>query len=298
MDERQLRFVYSVIECKGVRNAAEQLDLDPSVISRTITALEKKLGIALFQRLGRSMEPTEAAMLLHEHYQDKLLQQAQLIAHLDDLKGLRSGKMAIGVSEGLLDALFNGPIDKFCKRHPRIQIALNHGSVDEIAQRVGKSEYDIGLTYNAAPQEGVHVCARLSMPIELVTPRDHPLAVRGTVVRAEELAEVPLALVTAGYGLRRAVDVFEFSHRIQLKPVFTTNGLAGLKAFVAHGHGCTLLPRVPIRGELERGLVCAVPIEELAFNEAQAQLLVRKGRRLPPAVAEMTTLIAEYLSMQ
>src|SRR5690606_15393571 len=105
MDERQLKFIYTVIECKGVRNAAERLDLDPSIISRTISALEKSLDIALFQRMGRTLEPTEAAMVLHEFYADIQLSHSQVLAKLDDIKGLRSGSISIGVSEGFIDEL-------------------------------------------------------------------------------------------------------------------------------------------------------------------------------------------------
>lgn len=297
MDERQLKFIYSVIEFKGVRNAAELLELDPSVISRTISALEKSLGMTLFQRLGRTMEPTEAALLLHDFYRENLLNHAQLAAKLDDLKGLRSGKISIGVSEGFIDELFNGPIGVFREKHPGIRIELNHGSVENISRLVAQSELDIGLTHNAPPQEGAQIYARRPMPVELITPPDHHLAKRGTHVSVEELLNVPLALVSSGYGLRRAVDVLEFTHRIQLKPVFTTNGLAGLRAFVLHGCGCTLLSPLTVKAELNAGLLRSIPIDTSVFSSTDAQLLIRKGRRLPPAAAEMLSLITLHLNM-
>ncbi|WP_169196968.1 LysR family transcriptional regulator [Devosia sp. MC1541] len=297
MDDRQLRFIYTVIESKGVRNAAETLDLDPSVISRTISSLEKSLGMALFQRLGRTMEPTEAALLLHDFYRESLLSHAQLTAKLDDLKGLRSGKISIGVSEGFIDELFNGPIGIFRERHPGIRIELNHGSVENISKLVAQSELDIGLTHNAPPQDGALVHSRRAMPIELITLPDHPFALRGTKVSVEELTTIPLALVNSGYGLRRAVDVLEFTHRVQLRPVFTTNGLAGLRAFVLHNCGCTLLSPITVKPELEAGLLKATPIDTAIFSMTDAQILIRKGRRLPPAAAEMLSLMTLHLNM-
>src|SRR5690606_8935923 len=103
--------------------------------------------------------------------------------------------------------------------------------------------------------------------------------------------------VNSGYGLRRAVDVLEFTHRIQLKPVFTTNGLAGLKAFVLHGFGCTLLSPITVKSELNAGLIKSIPIDTTVFSATDAQLLIRKGRRLPPAAAEMLSLMAIHLNM-
>lgn len=298
MDERQLKFIYSVVERRGVRRAADALDVDPSAVSRTIAGVERSLGMTLFQRHGRSMEPTEAAIVLHDFYRESLLHRAQLDAKLDDLRGLRSGSIAMGISEGFVDELFDGPIGHFRQSYPSIRITLIHSSVDEITRRVAESTLDLGVTHNAAPQDGAQIVARRSMPIELVVPHDHPLAIRDTSVSIDELLEVPLALVESGYGLRRAVEVFEFNHRVQLRPVFTTNGLASLKAFVVRGHGATLLSRITMRSEIEAGQAKALPIDEPIFRQTEAQLWVRKKRRLPPAAAEMTRLITAFLSME
>ena len=295
MDERQLKFIYSVVECKGVRKAAETLDVDPSAVSRTIAAVERNLGMTLFQRHGRSMEPTEAAMLLHDYYRENLFHHAQLEAKLDDLRGLRSGSITIGISEGFVDELFDGPIGHFRQSYPGIRISLIHSSVDEIARQVAQSSLDLGLTHNAAPQDGAQVVARRAMPIELMVPVQHPLAIRGTSVSVEELLDVPLALVESGYGLRRAVEVFEFTHRVQLRPVFTTNGLATLKAFVMRGHGAALLSEITMRNEIAAEQVKALPIDEPIFRQIEAQLLARKGRRLPPAASEMCRLVTAFM---
>lgn len=292
LDERHLKYVHSVVERHGVRGAAEQLGVDPSAVSRTIAGAERLLGMILFQRHGRSMEPTEAALMLHDYYRATLLQQADLQSKLDDLRGLRSGSIALGVSEGFLDDLFDGPLGDFRQRYPAIRIEMLHGTVDEISRQVAESALELGVTHNAAPRDGVVVVAHRPMPIDLVVPAGHPLSHLTRPVTVEELLSLPLALVTSGYGLRRAVDVFEFTHRVHLKPIFTTNGLAGLKAFVVRGHGATLLSRGTMKREIEAGLVVALAIDDVVFGRAQAQLLARKGRRLSPAAAEMVKLVA------
>ncbi|MDC9822779.1 LysR family transcriptional regulator [Devosia sp. ZB163] len=299
LDERQLKYVYSVVAGHGVRDAAEQLGVDPSAVSRTIAGAERILGMTLFQRHGRSMEPTEAARMLHDYYRETLLQHADLQSKLDDLRGIRSGSIGLAVSEGFIEDLFDGPLDEFRQRYPAVRIELMHASVDEISRQVAESAVDLGVTYNAAPHEGVVVVASRPMPIDLIVPAGHPLAKLRRPVTIDELLSLPLALalVSSGYGLRRAVEVFEFTHRAHLKPVFTTNGLAALRGFVAHGHGATLLSHETMRREIEAGLVAALEIDDVVFRRAQAQLLARKGRRLSPASAEMVKLVATGLSM-
>lgn len=236
-------------------------------------------------------------MMLHGYYRETLLQHADLQSKLDDLRGLRSGSISIGVSEGFIEDLFDGPLGDFRQRYPAVRIEMMHASVDEISRQVAESALDLGVTHNAAPRDGVAVVAHRPMPIDLIVPAGHPMSRLDRPVTVEELLSLPLALVTSGYGLRRAVEVFEFSHRVHLKPVFTTNGLAGLKAFVTRGHGATLLSRGTMRREIAANLVVALDIDDLVFRQAQAQLLARKGRRLSPAGAEMVKLVAAGLSM-
>jgi DNA-binding transcriptional LysR family regulator len=56
-----LRIFCTVFEMKNFTRAAEMLGMSTASVSRSITALEKKLGVRLFQRSTRSISTTEAA---------------------------------------------------------------------------------------------------------------------------------------------------------------------------------------------------------------------------------------------
>ncbi|MFV0385818.1 LysR substrate-binding domain-containing protein [Paracoccus sp. (in: a-proteobacteria)] len=62
-----LRAFHAVIRHKSLRQAADELFVTPQAVGQQIKLLEDALQVTLFERKGRKIEPTEAAILL-AHY--------------------------------------------------------------------------------------------------------------------------------------------------------------------------------------------------------------------------------------
>lgn len=60
LNYRQLHYFWVVAKTGSIVRACEQLNLTPQTISGQISLLEQTFGIALFQRVGRQLELTEA----------------------------------------------------------------------------------------------------------------------------------------------------------------------------------------------------------------------------------------------
>jgi len=60
MDFPSLKAFVAVAECRSFSHAAERLFMTQPAVSKRVAALEEDLGIALFDRLGRSIQLTEA----------------------------------------------------------------------------------------------------------------------------------------------------------------------------------------------------------------------------------------------
>jgi LysR family glycine cleavage system transcriptional activator len=64
-----LRVFHAVVRRKSFRAAADELLVSPQAVSHQIKLLEDTLGITLFERKGRVVEPTEQAILLAHYVQ-------------------------------------------------------------------------------------------------------------------------------------------------------------------------------------------------------------------------------------
>ncbi|MEK1946288.1 MAG: LysR substrate-binding domain-containing protein, partial [Ensifer adhaerens] len=65
--------------------------------------------------------------------------------------------------------------------------------------------------------------------------------------------------------------------------------------FVASGLGVTFLPRTAVSGEIDRGVMQAVDLEDPLLREASAHLMVRAHRRLPLSVEKLGQHLAQEM---
>ena len=64
-----LRVFHTVVRHRSFRSAADELLVTPQAVSQQIKLLEDTLGVALFERKGRAIEPNEQAILLTHYVQ-------------------------------------------------------------------------------------------------------------------------------------------------------------------------------------------------------------------------------------
>lgn len=67
MDWNQLRAFYETAQRGSLSAAARALGLSQPTLSRQVAAFERSLGVTMFERIGRSVQLTEAGLALLEH---------------------------------------------------------------------------------------------------------------------------------------------------------------------------------------------------------------------------------------
>ncbi len=122
--------------------AARALNLTQSTLSRQVASLEKELGVVLFERVGRQLNPTPSALSLYEHVSSMgaAANRISLIAssHSTELEG------SVCISCTDLTAVYELPkvIGEIRKQHPALQIEIF--ASDEASDLRGR-EADIAI---------------------------------------------------------------------------------------------------------------------------------------------------------
>lgn len=291
LSDKRLGYFYEAATCGSVRGAADRLNVEPSVVSRQIQQLEQDLGVALFERKGRGIVPTDAAALVLEHCRNRLASEEALRERIDELAGLRRGTLRLLVGEGYVDLLMNGVIDVFCKQYPGVQVAVELASAADAVARIATDEAHIGVVMNAPAQADIEVVGECSQPVCIVTWPDHPLTKYGGIPTLREAAHYPVAIMAPGFGLHQLIRLGEFAEGIQLDPVFTSGSIALLKRFVMKRLGVTFLSGSAVAEELARGELVAIRSGNTALEAAKTRVIVRKGRVLTEATRRMLGLL-------
>ncbi|NSX04871.1 LysR family transcriptional regulator [Cupriavidus gilardii] len=291
LGDKRLGYFYEAATCGSVRGAADRLNVEPSVVSRQIQQLEQELGVALFERKGRGIVPTDAAALVLEHCRNRLASEEALRERIDELAGLRRGTLRLLVGEGYVDLLMNGVLDVFCRQYPGVQVAVELASAADAVAGIATDEAHIGVVMNAPAQADIEVVGECSQPVCIVTWPGHPLTKLGGTPSLREAADYPVAIMAPGFGLHQLIRLGEFAEGIQLEPAFTSGSIALLKRFVMKRLGVTFLSSSAVAEELARGELVAIRSGNTALEAAKTRVIVRKGRVLTEAARRMLGLL-------
>ena len=221
-----LRFFLAVARSGTVAGGARELGTDPSTASRRLTRLEEELGVSLFARVGKRLEPTEAGVRLASRTQHAMNILDVAIDEVTRGTERLSGPIRMA-APSLIGTVYVVPrLRPFLDRHPDIDLRLLLGTrVLELDRR----EADIALR-TVRPTRGDVVIQSLgARPV---------IAMRSPDLDDATARRRWLTFVQTDPIAARALAA-DPSARVVLR----SNDLAGLRAAAVQGLGAALMPR-------------------------------------------------------
>lgn len=182
MDLRHLRSLIAVIDHGGLRTAAAAEHIAQPAITRHLQALERELGVALFERSGRGVKATPAARQLYDTTKPHLiaLDQAAAAIRTRATTTLRIGYIAPAITE-LVPRL----VDIARALAPGIQIELHTLTNPDLLDQISNGAIDIGFALAtdkaargtlATPIADMHYLLAVSLEDELAATNPAPLS--------------------------------------------------------------------------------------------------------------------------
>lgn len=289
-----LRYFLEVVRCGSLGLAAQRLHVAGSAISRQIAWLEEALETPLFERRPRGMVPTAAGELLAAHARRSSLEAERTLEDIQALSGLRAGRVRLVATEGFAGEFLPAAITQFQTQHPGVRIWLTVAPPAQVAEAVRRGDADLGLTFSRAPEPDVAVVSRHPAPVRVLMRPDHALA-QATSLTLGRLQGHAIGLLDAGSTLRQTFDIACTRLRLAIEPVFTTNHVGALLAFVQQGGGVTLASEISVRGVLQAGALRSVPLRDPVMGQRDIELQAMVGRTLPPAVQALLDHLRQRL---
>ncbi len=139
---KQLQFFAACVEEGSFSRAAEVLYTSQPNVSKVINELEREIGIKLFERGGRGVEPTSDGKSLYEYAHEMLLKEATV----SNLLRSRSGntlRISFNHSRSMSQVLS----DFYEKKNGNIQLKVREGDTDMVVNDVRHFYSDLGITF-------------------------------------------------------------------------------------------------------------------------------------------------------
>ena len=147
MKLNQLEEVVAVAEQGGIRAAARVLQIGQPNLTRSLTELERELGIALFERRARGVVVTALGQVFVDRARTILSDVKRAREELGQLGGDGFGTVTAGLSIAAHLALLPGALRPFIRRYPEIRLHVIEGFYPtlESGLRNGTVDFYIGV---------------------------------------------------------------------------------------------------------------------------------------------------------
>ncbi|MFJ4344926.1 LysR substrate-binding domain-containing protein [Pseudomonas sp. NPDC089401] len=291
LESKWLEDFSALASTRSFSQAAERRFVTQPAFSRRIRSLEAALGLTLVNRSRTPIELTEAGQLFLVTARTVVDQLSEVLRHLHHLEGGQGEVVQVAAAHSLASGFFPRWVAQLRNDGLNIATRLVATNVGDAVHALREGGCDLMLAFydpDAALQMDAEIFPSLHMgdtemlPVCAVDADGKPL------YDLEGDASVPLLAYTAGAFLGRSVSLLLRQRNLRYTTVYETAMADSLKSMALEGMGIAWVPRLSMRGELERGelAICGgsqwhVPLEIRLYRcalvrKANVRLLWRK----------------------
>ncbi len=285
---RQLRIFEAVARHASISRAAAELHLTQPAVSMQIKQIERLIGLALLEQIGKRLYLTEAGHELRDHARRISAQMADLEASLNQLRGLQRGVLRVAVVS-TANYFVSRLLAAFNERHPTVHVSLQVGNREAVLAALAENTTDLAIT--GQPPDGVDVIAQHFMdnPLVVIAAPAHRLATR-RAIPLRELAQEVLVVREPGSGTRAAMERFFTQRGLQYRTGCELSSNEAIKQAVQAGLGLGVVSAQTLELELETRRLVVLPVE--GFPILRHWFVVhRRHKRLSPAAQALRQLL-------
>ncbi|WP_128928983.1 LysR family transcriptional regulator [Bradyrhizobium guangxiense] len=277
---RQLRAFTAVYRTRSITRAARELGITQSAASLLIQQLESQLGVKLFDRSTRSVQPTLAAEEALDAAERMLGDAHGLSRRMRDLAQARAGRVAFLASAGAASALLPRVLARFRAGHPDIEIDMRDVAADDLVPRLSATDAEFAIGSVEGEFADMTVETLTSGRLSAIGRRTPDFATRRSLTW-DELAQLPTIAMRRESRIRMQIDQALSVQGKRLDPTYEVTLINTALAMTAQGLGLAILPATMLPADQFPTLI-ARPLVRPALTRP-VSLLQRQGRTLSPA---------------
>jgi DNA-binding transcriptional LysR family regulator len=247
---QQLRYFLAVAEVRHFTRAAHQLRVAQPSLSKQLTALERDLGARLFSRARGNITLTPAGEALLPLARRILADLDTARREVQDLTGLRRGRVRAGATPSLLGSLLAGALGRFHREYPGIELMVTQSGSRDLVALLAQGELDSALIVLPLQtgDPALETLPLLGEELVVAAPAGDLPPLRRGRVHITDLRSRPLVMFRRGYDLREVT--ISAWRQAGVEPRFAVEGgeMDAVLRFVEAGLGLAVVPSLVLPG--------------------------------------------------
>ncbi|WP_109210714.1 MULTISPECIES: LysR substrate-binding domain-containing protein [Microbacterium] len=244
MNLEQLRSFVAVAQLGNFTRAADQLHLAQPSLSRQIAVLEQELGAELFHRSRAGSTLTAAGESLLPLARRMLADASSIRREMDELAGLRRGRVRLGATPTLCVSLVAEALAAFHARHPGIELHISEHGSRRLLNELAAGELDLALvtTSDAASADRFTSTPLLVEELVVISSGGEPPVSSHDSITLAEVAELPQVVFASSYDLRTTTDAAFRAAGLVPRAAIDGAEMDAVIRFVERGLGVAIVP--------------------------------------------------------
>ena len=277
LDLNKLSVFRELAEAKSFTKAAQNLKQPKSRVSRTITSLEKELGVQLIYRTTRSFQLTQAGTLLLTEIRPILNDLSNSLEKLISDTNEIAGQIRLTTPDDIASELLSGICQEFMEMNPKIQIKIfaSNSVMDMV-----KDHFDLAIRIGK-PKDSSLIQRRIgNVNTEIVmTPEMYQ---KYKPKKIEDLAKIPWLAYEDLQGKPQLFKMIKGkdSKSLKMNPKFACNNFFMLRAMALKHAGFMAAPSFLVKNAIMKGEL--VPLfRDWKSEELPLHVLIPQQKEVP-----------------
>lgn len=242
MTLQQLQYVVALEETGSFTAAAAACRVTQPTLSAQVRKLEDEWGLPLFDRSAQPVLPTPTGEKVAAEARAALARLEALAAEVRDRRTDLGGVLEVGILPTLAPYLLPRVLGAVRERLPRLTLRITEALTAEVAERVRRGRWDLGLVSTPTGIPGLEERPLFREAFRAYLPPGHPALPLDHLPRSW-LDEPGLLLLQEGHCFRDQVLALCAAGARPPAPVeFGSGSLDTLMRLVDAGQGSTLVP--------------------------------------------------------
>jgi DNA-binding transcriptional LysR family regulator len=243
MELRHLRYFSVLAEELHFGHAAKRLNIAQPPLSQQIQALEKEMGVKLFDRQTRRVALTEAGKKFFADVKTILTGVDQAVADARLVQSGRLGTLDIGFVTAAATSYLPDLLRRYRVAEPRVAVNLHEAPQDLQLKRLRDGELDLACVYGPLQDAELNSVTVAYDDLYVVLPAAHALAQKQRIsvldLRDEPIVLFPRALGASFYD--QIISMFT-SHGFSPRVVQEITSFNAQMSLVGSGIGLSVYP--------------------------------------------------------
>lgn len=282
---RQLDIFCRVAEKKSFSKAAASVYLTQPTVSEHIASLERLLGTRMFDRVGRTVQLTNAGEIYYKYARKIIDLRGEAQQVLDSHLGLLRGGLTIGAST--IPGVYIVPkmVAGFRKEFPAISTVVQVADSGEIITEISEGGLEIGFVGRKPRGKVLAAKPLVSDNLVVAVPRGHKWG-KQNAVSVSELKGEPFLLREPGSGTRAAFEDALSKQRVSLEKEFNVVAELGsteaIKQGIREGLGISVISDIAVAADCGNCRLKTLTVKEFSITR-KFFCIYQKHHTLTPA---------------